>query len=69
MRKYNRAVRGLVGTSLVLGVGSSVVEQSGGNASGLSAMSSFMPTVGTAMGAGMTLNSLKSLSKKKKGRY
>ena len=66
MRKYGRAVRGLVGTGLVLGVGSSVVERTGSNASGLSTMSSFMPTVGTTMGAGMALNSLSMLSKKRR---
>ena len=61
-----QATIGLVGGSVILSTGSSVVQKTGGSAAGLTAAAGFMPAMGTAMGAGMTLMQLKKLERLKR---
>jgi len=63
---YSKKALEITKTSMILGVGSNVVAATGGNPAGLTAMSSMMPSVGTAMGAGMALDALRGLDSKKK---
>lgn len=67
-KKYKKRAITLIGTGIIAGVGARAVTQAGGNAGGINAFSGMMPTVGTAMGAGMALDSLQSLGYKKKRR-
>ncbi len=52
--------------AVVLGVGADVAVKAGGNPAGLTTMSSFMPAMGSAMGAGLVVGQLKKLSKSSK---
>ena len=70
-----QATTGIVGGAVVLGVGGSVVGAIPGTTAataggGITAAASFMPTMGAAMGAGMTMQQLRKLqrvSKKRRG--
>ena len=62
---------GMVTGGVVLGVGSQVVSGVGGSTAasaggGLVTAASFMPTMGVAIGAGLTLEQVKKLQKKGK---
>ena len=56
----------LVKTSVVLGTGASVVTQAGGNAAGVGKFASYMPTVGSVLGAGTAISLLKGIKVKKR---
>ena len=63
----------LVGGAVILGAGGSVVGAIPGTTAataggGLTAMASFMPVAGTAIGAGLTIQQLKKLEKQTKRR-
>ena len=60
-RHHNNAALNLTSMGVTTGVGASVVTSVGGNASGLAAMSSFYPAMGTMAGAGMVLKKMKKL--------
>ena len=64
---------GLTKGAVILGVGGSVVGAIPGTTAataggGLTAMASFMPVAGTAIGAGLTIQQLKKLEKQNKRR-
>jgi len=67
-RKAKRNVAGIVGTSVGLGVGASVVGGLGGNTAGLTSFGRFLPVAGTLGGASLALESVKGLTQKKKRR-
>ena len=56
-----------VATNAALGVGADVVQRTGGNAAAVGNVSAFMPAVGSAIGAKMTLGSLEGIKKKRGG--
>ncbi len=63
-----QASMGLVGGAVILGAGSSVVGAIPGTTAataggGITAAASFMPVMGTALGAGLTIRELKKLQK------
>jgi hypothetical protein len=65
-KKQMKDVAGLVGISMMTGIGASMSPESGKALSGFSGM---LPVTGTIMGAGMALGELNKLTgKKKKGR-
>ena len=62
------ASKGIVVSSAVLGFGGSIVSGAGGNTTGISAAASFLPPIGAAIGAGLTVRQLKKLEKLQKRR-
>ena len=63
-----RPAMGLVGGAAILGIGSTVAVKAGGSGAGMSAMASFMPAMGTTVGAGLTVQQLRKLEKQTKRR-
>ena len=61
-----RPAMGLVGGAAILGIGSTVAVKAGGSAAGMSAAASFLPPMGTAVGAGLTVMQLRKLEKQTK---
>lgn len=55
-----RDARALVGTGATLGIGTQIVQRTGGPTGGLQTFAQFQPVVGTAVGAKTTLNALKT---------
>ncbi len=68
VKKLRKQIGGLIGTGIVLGVGSQVVTGVGGSASALTSVSRFMPTLGVAVGGLAVLRTLKGLNPIKKKR-
>jgi len=69
-----KKVKDFVTNGITLGTGSLVIGRLGGATAhhaqaGLTNMSRFMPVMGTAMGAGMTLQAVKKLPKAKKKKW
>jgi len=60
------ATGSLLGASVILGVGSTVVTRVGGSAGGLTAAASFLPPIGATIGAGFTIGQLRRLQRTKK---
>ena len=58
-----QATMGIVGGSVILGAGSSVVSGVGGSTAGLTAAAGFLPPIGATIGAGLTLRELEKLKK------
>lgn len=70
---FVKPTTGLVKGSVILGVGGSVVSGVGGSTAGtagggLVTAASFMPAMGTATGAGLTVQQLRKLEKQTKRR-
>ena len=61
-----KKVKFLIGTGMLLGVGTVAVGKVGGSTAGLGAAASFMPTIGTLTGAGMVVEQTKKLGKIKR---
>ena len=59
---------GIVSGATILGIGGSAAVKAGGSAAGMTAMSSFLPSIGGVMGAGLTLRQVKKLEKVSKKR-
>ncbi len=57
---------GLTVGATILGVGAGVAVKAGGSGAGLSAAAGFLPTMGTAVGAGLTIVQLRKLEKQTK---
>ncbi len=57
---------GLTVGATILGVGAGVAVKAGGSGAGLSAAAGFLPTMGTAVGAGLTIGQLRRLEKQTK---
>ncbi len=58
-----QATIGIVGGSVILGVGSGAAVKAGGSAAGLTAAAGFLPPIGATIGAGLTLRELEKLKK------
>lgn len=63
MKKLNKQLVGFTGLGIGTGIGAAAVTSVGGDASGIKAMSSFYPVMGTMMGAGATLRQLNKFKK------
>ena len=63
-----QASMGLVGGAVILSTGSQVVSSVGGSGAGLTAAARFLPTMGTALGAGLTLQQVRKLQSLKSER-
>ena len=61
MKKMAKDALDLTKTNIILGVGGTVVGNVGGNAAGLQALGNYQGTIGSIMGAGLTLKSMKKL--------
>lgn len=57
---------GMVAGATILGVGGSVAVSAGGSGAGMSAMAGYMPAMGTTIGAGLTIQQLRKLQKKRR---
>jgi len=68
VKKARKHATELVKTGLVLGVGADVVHRVGGPTGGITTLSKFQPVIGTTIGAGTVLRTLKELQPKKKKR-
>lgn len=64
MKKLQKDTRDMVLTGVTMGVGARVITGAGGDASGISAMSSQMSTMGMVSGAGATMRMTKQLMPK-----
>ena len=65
-KKLLRDSRGLAQASLVGGFGADLVLKSGGNPAALDAYSQHIPSIASALGAKATVDTLHSLSRKKR---
>lgn len=65
-KRRKKQVMGLVGGSVVLGVGSSMVRS--GYGGGINAFSSYLPMMGSALGAGILIDQLGGMTNMAKGR-
>lgn len=65
-KKVMKDALALGSSALTFGVMGDAVTKAGGNAAGLNAFAGYMPTMGSVMGAGHTLNMFKQLHMKKK---
>jgi len=73
LKRMGRDAISLTGSGVTMGVGAGVLEGIGGTAAtygatGVSRMASFMPTIGTVVGAGYALGALEHLQPKRKKR-
>ena len=71
MMDYFKLGTGVAGAGIGLGIASSVVEKSGGNAAGVGAVASFLPIGANVAGGGILINQVMGLSnqvKKYKGK-
>ena len=69
MKKYTKTAKGLVGTSMMLGMGSAVTSKLGGSTAGIDMMAGMMPAaVGLQMGQNMigSLNPARRRRRKKR---
>ena len=66
LKKARKASVELIKTSTILGVGAGVVTQAGGDAAGVGKFASYMPTIGSVLGAGTALDLLKEVKVKKR---
>lgn len=55
----------MVGGATILGIGGQAAVSAGGSGAGMTVMAGYLPAMGTAIGAGLTIKQLRKLKKKK----